>query len=56
MPKKKQPEESRPKVQNPNVLGLHASVMEQPITDTLENNYMPYAMSVIVSQIGRAHV
>ena len=50
MPKKKQPEESRPKVQNPNVLGLHASVMEQPITDTLENNYMPYAMSVIVSR------
>ena len=24
--------------------------MEQPITDTLENNYMPYAMSVIVSR------
>ena len=53
MPKKKQPEESRPKVQNPNVLGLHASVMEQPITDTLENNYMPYAMSVIVSRPSR---
>lgn len=26
------------------------SVVEQPITDTLETNYMPYAMSVIVSR------
>ncbi len=26
------------------------SVLEQPITDTLETNYMPYAMSVIVSR------
>ena len=50
MPKKKQPNESRPKVDNPNVLGLHAAVVEQPITDTLETNYMPYAMSVIVSR------
>ena len=50
MAKKKQPEESRPKVNNPNVLGLRAAVVEQPITDTLETNYMPYAMSVIVSR------
>ena len=50
MPKKKQPEESRPKVDNPNVLGLRAAVVEQGITDTLESNYMPYAMSVIVSR------
>ena len=50
MPKKKQPNESRPKVDNPNVLGLHAAVVEQGITDTLESNYMPYAMSVIVSR------
>ena len=35
---------------NPNVLGLHAAVVEQPITETLETNYMPYAMSVIVSR------
>ena len=48
--KKKQPEESRPKVDNPNVLGLRAAVVEQGITDTLESNYMPYAMSVIVSR------
>ena len=25
-------------------------VVEQPITDTLEKNYMPYAMSVIMSR------
>ncbi len=50
MQKKKQPEENRHKATNPNVLGLKAAVVEQPITDTLELNYMPYAMSVIVSR------
>ena len=50
MPKKKLPEEGKPKVNHPNVLGLRAEVLEQPITDTLERNYMPYAMSVIVSR------
>ncbi len=48
MPKKKTPDSS--KNPNPNVLGLRAAVVEQPITDTLETNYMPYAMSVIVSR------
>ncbi len=48
MPKKKT--ENKPKVKNPNVMGLHAAVVEQPITETLETNYMPYAMSVIVSR------
>ena len=33
-----------------NVMGLHADVVEQNITETLETNYMPYAMSVIVSR------
>ncbi len=33
-----------------NVMGLHSQVLEQPITQTLELNYMPYAMSVIVSR------
>ena len=47
MPKKKQPEGSRHPANNPNVMGLRAAVVEQPITDTLETNYMPYAMSVI---------
>ena len=50
MPKKKQPNEKKPKVENSNVMGLHAEVLEQPITETLELNYMPYAMSVIVSR------
>ena len=31
-------------------MGLRAQVLEQPITETLELNYMPYAMSVIVSR------
>ncbi len=32
------------------VEGLRAEILEQNITDTLELNYMPYAMSVIVSR------
>ena len=32
------------------VVGLRGSVEEQPITETLEVNYMPYCMSVIVSR------
>ena len=31
-------------------MGLHGSTVEQPISETLELNYMPYAMSVIVSR------
>ena len=50
MPKKKNPEENKPKVNNPNVMGLRAAVVEQAITDTLETNFMPYAMSVILSR------
>ena len=38
------------KPSNPNVVGLKAEVISQPITETLEQNYMPYAMSVIVSR------
>lgn len=48
MAKKKQ--EEKKKYNNPNVMGLRAEVLEQPITQTLETNYMPYAMSVIVSR------
>ncbi len=48
MPKKKEPEKK--KFENPNVVGLHNQVLEQPITETLEQNFMPYAMSVIVSR------
>ncbi len=50
MPKKKQPDETKPRVDNPNVMGLQAAVLEQPITETLETNFMPYAMSVIMSR------
>ena len=51
MAKKKTPEKEGPKkVNNPNVMGLRPEVLEQPITETLELNYMPYAMSVIVSR------
>ena len=48
MAKKKETEGK--KYNNPNVMGLKAQVLEQPITETLETNYMPYAMSVIVSR------
>jgi DNA gyrase subunit A len=48
MAKKKQPTTQKPN--NPNVIGLRAEVLEQPITDTLEVNFMPYAMSAIVSR------
>ncbi|MBQ3556627.1 MAG: topoisomerase IV [Oscillospiraceae bacterium] len=47
---KKKVTESAPKVDTTNVFGLHPEVQEQPITQTLELNYMPYAMSVIVSR------
>ena len=50
MPKKKPPEEGAKRIDNPNVMGLRPEVLEQPITQTLEVNYMPYAMSVIVSR------
>ena len=47
--KKKEPVVNKPEV-DPNVYGLRAETVEQPITETLETNYMPYAMSVIVSR------
>ena len=50
MAKKKSTDTNKPKVNNPNVMGLRPEVLEQPITETLELNYMPYAMSVIVSR------
>ncbi|MDO5401679.1 MAG: DNA gyrase subunit A [Eubacteriales bacterium] len=50
MAKKKQPEQNIKKVNTDGVMGLHGSTTEQPISETLEINYMPYAMSVIVSR------
>ena len=49
MAKKKQPEKPK-RADSSNIVGLRAEVLEQQITDTLEINYMPYAMSVIVSR------
>ncbi len=49
MPKKKEPQAPKRR-EDPNVMGLHAQVLEQPICTTLEENFMPYAMSVIVSR------
>ena len=43
-------ETAKRRVNNPNVIGLHSEVIEQPITQTLEVNYMPYAMSTNVSR------
>ena len=48
--KKKDNELNKPKVSTDHVVGLVGSTTEQAITETLEINYMPYAMSVIVSR------
>lgn len=47
---RKKDEQAPKKADNPNVVGLRAEILEQGITETLEVNYMPYAMSVIVSR------
>ena len=47
---KKKVTENKKKFEDANVIGLRSEVLDQPITDTLELNYMPYAMSVIVSR------
>ena len=47
--KKTEPKAIHPAA-DPNVMGLRGTVVEQPITSTLDENYMPYAMSVIVSR------
>ena len=49
MAKKKKEEKTERKI-DPNVMGLRAEVVEQSICDTLEVNFMPYAMSVIISR------
>ena len=47
--KKTEPKAVHPAA-DPNVMGLRGTVVEQPITSTLDENYRPYAMSVIVSR------
>ena len=48
--KKKDTEQSKKKVNTDGIMGLVGSTTEQAISETLEINYMPYAMSVIVSR------
>ena len=50
MAKKKQEPDKKKKIDTSGVVGLVGSTTEQPVTETLEVNYMPYAMSVIVSR------
>ena len=50
MAKKKTEEKTVHRPADPNVMGLRGAVVEQLITRTLDENYMPYAMSVIVSR------
>ena len=48
--KKKEPEQNKKKINTDGIMGLVGSTTEQSISETLELNYMPYAMSVIVSR------
>ena len=48
--KKKETKSATPKLDTSHVVGLVGSTTEQAISETLEINYMPYAMSVIVSR------
>ena len=48
--KKKGPEQNNKKINTDGIMGLVGSTTEQAISETLEINYMPYAMSVIVSR------
>ena len=50
MARKKQEPEKKKKINMDGIMGLVGSTTEQPISETLEINYMPYAMSVIVSR------
>lgn len=50
MAKKKNSEPVKKTPDNPNVMGLRGEMVEQLITETLEINFMPYAMSVIMSR------
>ena len=50
MAKKTQTDRTVHRPADPNVMGLRGAVVDQPITATLDENYMPYAMSVIVSR------
>ena len=48
--KKKETEQNKKEIDTCGIMGLVGSTTEQAISETLEINYMPYAMSVIVSR------
>ena len=50
MARKKKDTEIKKKINTDGIMGLVGSTTEQAISETLEINYMPYAMSVIVSR------
>ena len=50
MAKKKTEKRTVHRAAGPDVMGLRGTVVDQAITETLDMNYMPYAMSVIVSR------
>ena len=50
MARKKQEPEKKKTIDTDGIIGLVGGTSEQAISETLEINYMPYAMSVIVSR------
>ena len=48
-PPKNKPEQKQDEAANAHIIGA-GEVVEQLVTDTLETNFMPYAMSVIMSR------
>ena len=48
--KKKEPEQNKKRINTDGVMGLVGSTTEQAVSETLEVNFMPYAMSAIVSR------
>ncbi|WP_312645112.1 DNA topoisomerase (ATP-hydrolyzing) subunit A [Hydrogenoanaerobacterium sp.] len=49
-PKKKKTENNKPQMGEKVYIENAGVVLDQPITETIEKNYMPYAMSVILSR------
>jgi len=50
MPRKREPEKKKPAFKHEAYIEGSGSVVNEQISDVLKNNYMPYAMSVIVSR------
>ncbi len=49
-PRKKKTEAEKPKAEPNAYIAGAGTVVDQPITDTLRTNFMPYAMSIIISR------